>query len=56
MIMQISKPLLKELAQILKEEFSLELNKKDLLRFANCILGYFSLLIKIEGRSQNGKC
>lgn len=53
--MKISKPLLNELAQILKEEFNLELNEKDLQRFANCLLGYFSLLIKIEGRSQNGK-
>lgn len=53
--MKISKPLLEELAQILKEEFNLELKEKDLLRFANCLLGYFSLLIRIEGRSQNGK-
>lgn len=53
--MKISKSLLEELGQILKEEFSLELSQKDLLRFANCLVGYFSLLIKIEGRSNNGK-
>jgi len=50
----ISKALLKELDQILREEFSLNLNKQELSQFASSLVGYFDLLLKIDWRSRHG--
>ncbi len=52
----VSKKLLGELKLILKEEFNLELNQKNLTKFASSLVGYFDLLAKIHYREyQNGK-
>lgn len=51
----VRKELLDELKLILKEEFSLELNQKDLVKFSTSLVGYFDLLAKIEHRSKYGK-
>lgn len=51
----VSKKLSDELKLILKEEFNLELDQKDLVRFATSLVGYFDLLARIEHRSKYGK-
>ena len=51
----ISKTSLKELEQILLEEFNLHLNAIELTNFASSLIGYFELLIKINGRNKYGK-
>lgn len=43
-----------ELKQILKEEFSLELNDKDIEKLAYSLVGYFDLLAKIDFRHRFG--
>lgn len=42
----LSKPLLKELRQIMERKYNLKLNDKELLVFANSLVGYFDLLLK----------
>lgn len=48
--MKLSTPTLLELEQILKEEFNLELDSKDLSKFAYSLVGLFDLMQKIEDR------
>lgn len=50
--MKLKKETIKELGLILKEEFSLELNDKDLEKLAYCLVGYFDLLLKVSSREQ----
>lgn len=52
--MKFSKATLAELGNIMKEEFKVELNKKDLEKLAYTLVGYFSLMQKIESRHKFG--
>ena len=45
--MQLKKNTIEELAVILKEEFNVELNKKDLEKLAYSLVGYFDYLLKV---------
>lgn len=49
--MSLKKETVQELGDILKRKFSTEMEYKDLEKFANCLVGYFDLLIKIEQRN-----
>lgn len=51
----ISKKSLKELEQILLEDFNLQLSSRDLANLASSLVGYFELLIKIDWRNKYGK-
>ncbi len=48
--MKLQKSTVLELGKILKEEFNLSLSGKNLEKLAYCLIGYFSLLLKIEYR------
>ena len=50
--MKLQKSTIRELGEILKEEFNLQLNNKDLENLAYCLIGYFSLLLKIQTREE----
>ena len=52
--MKLSKSTIQELGVILKEEFSLELNDKQLSKLAYVLVGFFSLIAKIETRHKFG--
>lgn len=52
--MRLKQTTILELKQILKEEFRLELNNKNLERFAHSLVGYFDLLAKINSRHKFG--
>lgn len=43
----LSKESLNELREILREDFGINLNDKDLFEFGNNLLAYFELLAKI---------
>jgi hypothetical protein len=47
---KLKKSTVEELGRILKEEFNHRLNKKDLEKLAYSLVGYFSLLEKVENR------
>jgi hypothetical protein len=44
----ISKPLLKELDQIMREEYNVKLTKTQLAKFGDFLVFYFQALIDIE--------
>ncbi|MEM2145354.1 MAG: hypothetical protein QW279_08330 [Candidatus Jordarchaeaceae archaeon] len=48
----LSKESLKELREILREDFKINLNHKDLFEFGNNLLAYFELLAKIYFENQ----
>ena len=48
--MKLKKQTILELGKILKEEFHLTLEGKELERFAYSLVGYFDLLLKIQFR------
>lgn len=50
--MKLSKKVILELGQILKEEFDLEMPYKDLEKLAYTLVGYFGLLQEIENRHE----
>ena len=52
--MKLSKNTVLELKQILREEFNLYLNDQDLENLAHSLVGYFSLLKRIENRHRFG--
>jgi hypothetical protein len=52
--MKFKKETISELKQILKEEFNLSLDKKDLEKLAYSLVGYFDLLMKIDNRHEFG--
>ncbi len=52
--MKLKKETIKELGPILKEEFVVSLNNKDLDILAHSLVGYFDLLLKIENRHKFG--
>lgn len=45
---KLKKKTILELGKILKEEFNSEFPSQDLETFANSLVGYFDLLIKID--------
>jgi hypothetical protein len=51
--MQLKKATIRELGEIMKEEFKLDLTPADLEKFAYSLVGYFSLLLKAETRERN---
>ena len=50
--MRLKKQTILELGKILKQEFNLTLEGKDLENFAYCLVGYFDLLLKIQFREE----
>lgn len=50
--MKLKKQTMLELGKILKEEFHLTLEGKELERSAYCLVGYFDLLLKIQFREE----
>lgn len=46
MKIKLQQSIIEELGVILKEEFKLNLNNKDLEKLAYCILGYFEIVLK----------
>lgn len=44
----VSKKLLQELKQIIKEEYRVELNPKEVSNIGNTLVNFFELLAKIE--------
>lgn len=48
--MKLKKETINELGTILKEEFKIDLSKSDLEKLAYSLIGYFSLLIRIDKR------
>lgn len=52
--MKISGQTIRELKDILKEEFNLELSKANLNNFAYSLVGYFDLLQKVDSRHKFG--
>jgi len=51
----ISKALLQELDQILRDEYKLNLTEAKLSNFGEFLLGYFQTLIDIEKDCEKGK-
>lgn len=49
----LSKEMLKELREIIREDFSESLNDKELFDFGNNLLSYFELLAKIYVREES---
>ena len=45
----VSKKLLKKLQQIIKEEYGIELKPKEVSDIGNSLIGFFELLIEIDG-------
>ena len=52
--MKLTKPLIFELGQILREDYKTILDGKDLEKFAYSLVGYFDLLLKVENRHRFG--
>ena len=52
--MKLKKETVLELGEILKSEFSTELDYKNLEKLAYSLVGYFDLLLKIENRHKFG--
>lgn len=50
--MKLQKSTIRELGEILKEEFDLQLSGKNLEKLAYCLVGYFSLLLRIQARNE----
>lgn len=48
--MKLKQATIQELGLILKEEFNLELSKKDLEKLAYSLIGYFSILLKATSK------
>lgn len=48
--MKLKAETIRELGTILKDEFNLSLPKSDLEKLAYCLVGYFSLLIRVDKR------
>lgn len=46
----ISKDMLKELEQIIKEEFGIKINPKELSDFGNTLVDFFDLLVQINNK------
>lgn len=51
--MKLSKATIEELGEILKSEFNFQMTKNDLEKLAYALVGYFSLLLKVETRERN---
>ena len=51
----LSKELLEELKLILKEEYSLNLSDDETAKLGRNLVGYFSLLAKIQNRKQSNE-
>jgi hypothetical protein len=49
----LSKEMLNELREIIKEDFGESLDEKDLFEFGSSLLAYFELLAKIQAREEN---
>lgn len=47
----VSKKLLQELKQIVKEEYGVELKPKEVSNIGNTLVGFFELLLEIENGS-----
>lgn len=52
--MKLTEATINELGQILKEEFNLTLEAKELTRLAYCLVGYVGLLLQVENRNEFG--
>lgn len=50
--MKLKKETINELGEIIRDEFKIQLNSKDLNRLAYLLVGYFSLLLKIQFRKE----
>ncbi|HWY79440.1 MAG TPA: hypothetical protein VNW29_03720 [Candidatus Sulfotelmatobacter sp.] len=50
--MKLKKTTIEELGIILKEEYSLDLNNKDLEKLAYSLVGYFDLTLKVSYREK----
>ena len=46
--MKLKRETIIELGEILKDEFKLQLDDKNIEKVAYCLVGYFSLLLKIQ--------
>ena len=51
----VSKKRLDELRVILREEFNLELDDKDLHKFGTFLVGYFNIVLKIYVKEKYGQ-
>lgn len=52
----ISKELLKELHQIIKEDYGVDLTDQIVAHIGNSLLLYFELLLKVEDESKTNAC
>ena len=52
-IMPVSKDLVLELQQIIKEEYDRDISLTEASEIANGLVGYFDLLAKIDSRNKN---
>lgn len=49
----ISQTLLNELSVIIEQDYGVKLRPKEVSELGNNLVGFFELLLKIEGRSKN---
>lgn len=47
----VSKNLLKELQQIIKEEYKINLKSKEVSDIGNTLVGFFELLMEVDNRN-----
>ncbi len=48
----VSETLIEELQQILKKDYKKDFKRNELIEVANSLVGYFSLLAKIDAREK----